>query len=175
MVRPTREPNHANDMIDPTRQRRPPNRLGCAHHLVPCQDVRRLRGTTTAQSGRCSQDGRRLANIGITACCLRISTFGPTRCLAFDGSLGHFTEVLSGDYYQSFETSSPHQIWSAAMVVSPILRGMFGLETDASNHEITFAPHVPANWTSFAIRNIHLELGNHVDFQYRKTPRQHRA
>ena len=47
----------------------------------------------------------------------------PTPCSALDGSLGHFTEVLSGDYYQSFATSSPHQIWSAAMVISPILRG----------------------------------------------------
>jgi glycogen debranching enzyme len=88
--------------------------------------------------------------------------------LGADGALGHFTEVLSGDYYQSFATSSPHQIWSAAMVVSPILRGMFGLQTDAEKHQITLAPHVPADWTSFAIRNVREgEVG--VDFQYRKT------
>lgn len=74
--------------------------------------------------------------------------------LAFDGSLGHFSEVLSGDFYQSLSTSSPHQIWSAAMVVSPILRGMFGLQTDAATGTLTFAPHVPADWTWFAIRNI---------------------
>src|ERR1017187_1009588 len=61
--------------------------------------------------------------------------------LTLDGSLGHDTEVLSGDYYQSFSTSSPHQIWSAAMVVSPILRGLFGLHIDALNHQITLAPH----------------------------------
>jgi glycogen debranching enzyme len=87
--------------------------------------------------------------------------------LGLDGALGHFTEVLSGDYYQSFATSSPHQIWSSAMVVSPILRGMFGLQTDAEKHQITLAPHVPADWTSFAIHNVKLgQLG--VDFQYRK-------
>src|SRR5215467_5930982 len=74
--------------------------------------------------------------------------------LAFDGSLGHFSEVLSGAYYQSLSTSSPHQIWSAAMVVSPILRGMLGLQTDARTATLTFAPHVPADWTSFAIRNV---------------------
>ena len=51
--------------------------------------------------------------------------------LALDGSLGHVTEVLSGDYYQPLSTSSPHQIWSAAMVISPLLRGLFGLEADA--------------------------------------------
>jgi hypothetical protein len=88
--------------------------------------------------------------------------------LGADGSLGHFTEVLSGDYYQSFATSSPHQIWSSAMVVSPILRGMFGLQTDAEKHEITLAPHVPSDWTSFAIRNVRV-AGVGVDFQYRKT------
>jgi glycogen debranching enzyme len=54
--------------------------------------------------------------------------------LATDGALGHFSEVLSGDYYQSFATSSPHQIWSSAMVISPILRGMFGLQPDAEKH-----------------------------------------
>jgi len=88
--------------------------------------------------------------------------------LAFDGSLGHFTEVLSGDYYQSFATSSPHQIWSAAMVISPILRGMFGLQTDAEHHQVTLAPHVPATWTSFAIHNVRV-AGNTLDFQYEKT------
>ena len=87
--------------------------------------------------------------------------------LGLDGSLGHFTEVLSGDYYESFSTSSPHQIWSAAMVISPILRGMFGLQTVAGKHQINFDPHVPADWTSFAIRNV--RLGSvRVDFQYRK-------
>jgi glycogen debranching enzyme len=88
--------------------------------------------------------------------------------LGAGGALGHFTEVLSGDYYQSFATSSPHQIWSAAMVIGPILRGMFGLQSDAEKHQITFAPHIPADWTSFGIRNVRVGEAN-VDFQYRKT------
>jgi len=88
--------------------------------------------------------------------------------LGMDGALGHFTEVLSGDYYQSFSTSSPHQIWSSAMVISPILRGLFGLQTDVEKHQITFAPHVPADWTSFAIRNVRVG-GVGVEFEYRKS------
>src|SRR5579864_370474 len=88
--------------------------------------------------------------------------------LGLDGALGHFTEVLSGDYYQSFATSSPHQIWSAAMVISPILRGLFGLQTDAERHQISFAPHVPSDWMSFAIRNVRVG-GVEVDFHYGKT------
>ena len=54
------------------------------------------------------------------------------------------------------------------MVISPILRGMFGLHTDMAKHQVSFEPHVPANWTSFAIRNVQVgSVG--VDFQYRKT------
>jgi glycogen debranching enzyme len=88
--------------------------------------------------------------------------------LATDGSLGHFTEVLSGDYNQSFSTSSPHQIWSSAMVVSPILRGLLGLETNAEAHQITLTPHMPADWTALAIHNVHVGTVS-ADFQYRKT------
>jgi glycogen debranching enzyme len=87
--------------------------------------------------------------------------------LAFDGSLGHVTEVLSGAYYQSLSTSSPHQIWSAAMVLSPVLRGMLGLETDATTGTLTFVPHVPADWTSFAIRNVPVGAAR-MDLRYAK-------
>ena len=89
--------------------------------------------------------------------------------MAMDGSLGHFTEVLSGDYYEGFSISSPHQIWSAAMVVSPLLRGLFGLQTDAENQQIMLAPHVPADWTWFGLQNVRVAQVN-VDFRYRRTP-----
>jgi hypothetical protein len=88
--------------------------------------------------------------------------------LALDGSLGHVAEVLSGDYYQPLSTNSPHQIWSAAMVISPLLRGLFGLQTDAVQHKVVLSPHVPADWTSFAIHNVHAGDAT-VDFAYRKT------
>ena len=42
------------------------------------------------------------------------------------------------------------------MVVSPLLRGLFGLSADANAHLLSFAPHVPADWASFAIRNVHV-------------------
>jgi glycogen debranching enzyme len=74
--------------------------------------------------------------------------------LALDGSLGHVAEVLSGDCYQPLSTNSPHQIWSAAMVISPLLRGLFGLQSDAIQHKVVLSPHIPADWTSFAIHNV---------------------
>jgi glycogen debranching enzyme len=88
--------------------------------------------------------------------------------LALDGSLGHVTEVLSGDQYQPLSTSSPHQIWSAAMVISPLLRGLFGLSSDANAHLLTFAPHVPADWANFAVKNIHVGACV-IDLRYHRT------
>jgi glycogen debranching enzyme len=87
--------------------------------------------------------------------------------LALEGSLGHVTEVLSGAYYQSLSTSSPHQIWSAAMVVSPLMRGLFGLETDVAAGTLTLAPHVPADWTSFRITNAPIGTAK-VDLSFKK-------
>jgi hypothetical protein len=90
--------------------------------------------------------------------------------LALDGSLGHVTEVLSGDYFEPLSTSSPHQIWSAAMVVSPLLRGMLGLGIDATTHTISLSPHVPYNWSSFGIDNV--RVGDcTVAIQYQRTLR----
>ncbi|HEV3207577.1 MAG TPA: hypothetical protein VGZ28_11540 [Terriglobales bacterium] len=88
--------------------------------------------------------------------------------LALDGSLGHVTEVLSGDYYQPLSTSSPHQIWSAAMVISPLLRGLFGLQADAGARLLTFAPHIPAGWSWFRLDSIKVGAAS-LSIAYRKT------
>jgi len=85
--------------------------------------------------------------------------------LAHDGSPGRSTEVLSGDFYTQLSTSTPHQIWSSAMVISPILRGMMGLEVNALDSSVRFEPHIPAGWTDFAIRNV--RVGNaQIDLAY---------
>ena len=73
--------------------------------------------------------------------------------LTFDG-LGNTTEVLSGLTDSPLSTASPHQIWSAAMVVSPLLRGLFGLEVDAANRRVTLKPHLPASWDHYSIRGV---------------------
>jgi glycogen debranching enzyme len=88
--------------------------------------------------------------------------------LALDGSPGHVTEVLSGDYYQPLSTSSPHQIWSAAMVINPVLRGLFGLRFDAQSHVLTFAPHMPADWKDFAIDQL-AAADDTVDLRFSRT------
>jgi hypothetical protein len=89
--------------------------------------------------------------------------------LALDGSLGHVAEVLSGDYYQPLSTNSPHQIWSAAMIVSPILRGMMGLNVDARTCTADFAPHIPTDWRSFSLNNLRVGTTTLI-FNYQRTP-----
>ena len=54
------------------------------------------------------------------------------------------------------------------MVISPILRGLFGLHTDAGSHRVTLAPHVPADWTWFAVDNVHVGPAS-LRLSYRKT------
>lgn len=76
--------------------------------------------------------------------------------LTFDGSLGHVAEVLSGNYYQTLASASPHQIWSSAMVISPLLTGLFGLDVEALTHHLSFSPHIPADWSRFAIRHVRM-------------------
>jgi hypothetical protein len=88
--------------------------------------------------------------------------------LALDGSPGHVTEVLSGDYYQPLATSSPHQIWSAAMVVSPLLRGLLGMQVEAATQTITLAPSLPADWTSFGVQNVQAGKTK-ADFHFTRT------
>jgi glycogen debranching enzyme len=89
--------------------------------------------------------------------------------LTLDGSLGHVTEALSGKYYQTLATGSPHQMWSAAMVVNPLLSGLFGLQADASNCHLDFAPHVPADWDRFSIDNVRLGTVA-LNLNYEKAP-----
>jgi Amylo-alpha-1,6-glucosidase len=89
--------------------------------------------------------------------------------LALNGSLGHVAEVLSGDYFQTLATGTPHQIWSAAMVVNPLLSGLLGLRVDATTCQINFAPHTPAGWTSFSVSNIRVGAMS-LNMNYERAP-----
>jgi glycogen debranching enzyme len=89
--------------------------------------------------------------------------------LALGGTSGHVTETLSGDYYQALATSTPQQIWSAAMIVAPLVRGLLGLETNASAGEIVLKPHVPADWRSFTINNLYA-CPTTLEIRFRRDP-----
>jgi glycogen debranching enzyme len=85
--------------------------------------------------------------------------------LALNGSAGHATEVLSGAVFESLSTSSPHQIWSAAMIVSPILRGMLGIDPSTTTNVLAVRPHLPGGWTSWQARTVRMGSST-VDLAY---------
>ncbi|HEX6895237.1 MAG TPA: glycogen debranching protein [Bryobacteraceae bacterium] len=78
---------------------------------------------------------------------------------------GAITEVLSGAFFQPFGRSTSHQIWSSAMLLTPALRGLFGLDWDAPNHTLRLSPNLPATWNSALLHNVPLG-GQRVDLQF---------
>lgn len=87
--------------------------------------------------------------------------------LTWAQDLGSVTELLSGEFYQPLGRSSSHQMWSSAMVISPLLRGLFGLSWDAPDHTLRLAPHLPANWEHATLRNVRLGDAA-VDLEYHR-------
>jgi len=81
--------------------------------------------------------------------------------LTWAQDLGADTELLSGDFYVPMGRSTSHQLWSSAMVITPTLRGLFGISIDAQTKTITVNPHLPASWDRTTIDNLALagELG----------------
>ena len=74
--------------------------------------------------------------------------------LTYTNALGYVTELLSGDFNAPFGRSSHHQVWSEAMVVTPTVRGLLGLEAGAGGKELRFEPQLPANWDHLEVRNV---------------------
>ncbi|HEX8141220.1 MAG TPA: GH116 family glycosyl hydrolase [Pyrinomonadaceae bacterium] len=74
--------------------------------------------------------------------------------LSDTGALGYVTELLSGDFNAPFGRSSHHQVWSEAMIVTPAVRGLLGIEIGAGGKELRFAPQLPADWDTVEVQNV---------------------
>jgi hypothetical protein len=74
--------------------------------------------------------------------------------LTSHNALGYVTELLSGDFATAFGRSSHHQVWSEAMVVTPIIRGLLGIEASDGGRILQFAPNLPINWDHVAVRSV---------------------
>jgi glycogen debranching enzyme len=81
--------------------------------------------------------------------------------LTFTNALGYVTELLSGDFNAPFGRSSHHQVWSEAMVVTPTVRGLLGIEATAGGKELRFAPQLPANWDRVEVHNVAVGNGRY--------------
>ena len=82
--------------------------------------------------------------------------------------LGAVTELLSGDYFVPFGRSTTHQLWSSAMVVTPAVRGLFGVTFDAAHNTITLDPRLPAQWDDATLHNLRLGDAT-TDLHYQRT------
>ena len=74
--------------------------------------------------------------------------------LTYSGALGYVTELLSGDFNSAFGRSSHHQVWSEAMVVTPVIRGLLGIQISDGGNALTFVPQLPANWDRVSVGNV---------------------
>src|SRR5262249_31056724 len=81
--------------------------------------------------------------------------------------LGAVTELLSGDFFVPFGRSTSHQLWSSAMVITPTLRGLFGISIDAQTKTITVNPHLPADWKEAAVKNLRIG-GEETDITFER-------
>src|SRR5262249_4654013 len=87
--------------------------------------------------------------------------------LTYTGALGDVTELLSGDCATPLGRSSHHQIWSEAMVVSPLVRGLLGLEAADAGRTLRFAPALPAAWDRIEVRGVRVG-SDRFDFAFER-------
>src|SRR5437773_1545094 len=69
-------------------------------------------------------------------------------------ALGYVTELLSGDFQSAFGRSSHHQVWSEAMVATPVVRGLLGLSVEDGGRTLRFAPQLPADWDRLSATRV---------------------
>jgi glycogen debranching enzyme len=74
--------------------------------------------------------------------------------LTRQGAEGYVTELLSGDFNAPFGRSSHHQVWSEAMIVTPLVRGLLGIEIGDGGKSLRFAPQLPADWNQLEVRQL---------------------
>jgi len=77
----------------------------------------------------------------------------------FDEARGRNPEVISGRFYKPLDTAVPQQFFATSMVLTPLIRGLLGLDVDAPAHRLTLAPHLPPDWDSVAVDNIPFGAG----------------
>jgi hypothetical protein len=86
----------------------------------------------------------------------------------FDQALGRNPEVISGRLYKPLDTAVPQQFFATSMVLTPLMRGLLGINVDAPARRVTIAPHLPPDWDSVAVDNVPVGNGR-ISFVLRRT------
>lgn len=82
-------------------------------------------------------------------------------------ALGAFDEVLHGAR-EAAGGVCPDQAWSAAMMLSPVVEGLWGVRPDALNAAVRLAPWLPPEWPSMSLQR--LRIGRSIlDLELRRT------
>ncbi len=64
--------------------------------------------------------------------------------------------VAFGGVLPAVRPEHSHQLWSSAMVITPALRGLFGIDVDGLSGVVRLDPHLPADWDSASIERLHV-------------------
>ena len=86
----------------------------------------------------------------------------------FDESLGRNPEVISGRLYKPLDTAVPQQFFATSMVLTPLIRGLLGIDVDAPAGKLTLAPHLPPEWDSVRVDNVPVG-GERIDVAVRRS------
>ncbi len=89
--------------------------------------------------------------------------------LTYDFSLGRHPENLSGAYYQTMDTTVPHQFFATSMLVTPLVRGLLGWNPNAPEGKATLAPQPPPSWRGMDVREIRVGQ-SHIRLLYVREP-----
>ena len=72
----------------------------------------------------------------------------------FDESRGRNPEVISGRVYKPLDTAVPQQFFATSMVLTPMIRGLLGIDVDAPTMTLNVAPALPIEMHDVAVRNV---------------------
>jgi glycogen debranching enzyme len=86
----------------------------------------------------------------------------------FDQALGRNPELFSGRLYKPLDTAVPQQFFATSMVLTPLIRGLLGLDVDVPARRVTIAPHLPPDWDSVDVDHVPVGHGQ-LSFSLRRT------
>src|ERR1017187_5413171 len=87
----------------------------------------------------------------------------------FDHSLGRNPEVLSGRLYKPLDTAVPQQFFATSMVLTPLIRGLLGIDVDVPAGRGSLGAPPPAQGGSVAVDNVPVGSGR-MSIVLRRTP-----
>ena len=72
----------------------------------------------------------------------------------FDQALGRNPELMSGRLYKPLDTAVPQQFFATSMVLTPLVRGLLGIDVDVPAGRVRLAPHLPPDWKEVSVDHV---------------------